>query len=235
MQGSWVALKDRDGRELRAYVAGSPEAPAAVLVVHDYFGISDFTRASVERLAAHGYQALAIDLYNGKTATTHESAAALMQTYTEQDRRVGDAALQAGVDALKRPGRRLATLGFSMGGAQALRAAANDPQAVRASVTAYGFGYDTWPCEQVAAMRGSVLTLSGALDDGALQSSIGFLKNKCATGPAVELYVLPRVGHAFAQPLFNGGQGYDVAATEAMWQVIDGFLARQLRVPKQTK
>ena len=235
VQGSWEALQDREGRELRAYVAGPGDARAAVLLVHDYFGISDFTRASVERLAAQGYRALAVDLYNGKTATTHEQAAALMQAYMQQERRVGDAALQAGIDALKRPGRRLATLGFSMGGAEALRAALNEPGAVQGSVVAYGFGFDSWPCEQLSGMWGPVLTITGALDEGALQASIRLLKHKCQAGPAVELYVLPGVGHAFEQPLFNGGRGYDPGASEAMWQVIDGFLSRQLRLTKQTK
>lgn len=234
-RGDWVTVKDREGREWRAYAAGPPEAGAAVLVVHDYFGISAFTRATVEHLAAQGYRALAIDLYRGKTATAHEPAVALMQAYQTQDRRIGDAALQAGVDALKRPGRRIATLGFSMGGAESLRAARNDPQTVDVSVVAYGFGFDTWPCEQWSWSRGHVLLVTGALDEGALHAALGLAKTSCADAPLAELHVLPRVGHAFAQPLFNAGQGHDPGATEAMWQIVDGYLQRRLRATQQTK
>lgn len=225
---AWATVKGRDGRALRAYVAGPEDAAAGVLVVHDYFGISDFTRASVERLAAQGYRALAIDLYGGKTATAHEPATALMQTYQAQDRVVSDSALRAGLEALERPGRRLATLGFSMGGAEALRAALADPAAVHAAVIVYGFGFDTLPQERLLRMRGPVLAVVGALDEGALQASLELLRVTRESGPATELYVLPRVGHAFAQPLFNGGQGYDLAATHAAWQVIDGFLLRHI-------
>src|SRR4029434_10502726 len=48
--GSFIPLKQGDGREFRAFVAGPADAKAAVLVVHDYFGISDATKQSVQRL-----------------------------------------------------------------------------------------------------------------------------------------------------------------------------------------
>jgi len=48
--GSFITLKQGDGREFRAFVAGPADAKAAVLVVHDYFGISDATKQSVQRL-----------------------------------------------------------------------------------------------------------------------------------------------------------------------------------------
>ena len=55
-KGSFVTLTQSDGREFRAFVAGPADANAAVLIVHDYFGISDATKQSVQRLAALGYR-----------------------------------------------------------------------------------------------------------------------------------------------------------------------------------
>ena len=46
-KGSFITLKQGDGREFRAFVAGPTDAKAAVLIVHDYFGISDATKQSV--------------------------------------------------------------------------------------------------------------------------------------------------------------------------------------------
>ena len=54
--GSFVTLKQSDGSHFRAFVAGPPDAKAAVLIVHDYFGISDATKAAVKRLGALGYR-----------------------------------------------------------------------------------------------------------------------------------------------------------------------------------
>src|SRR5882672_11640213 len=71
-KGSFVTLKQGDGREFRAFVAGRANAKAGVLIVPDYFGISDATKQSVRRLAALGYRSVAVDLYRGKSATSND-------------------------------------------------------------------------------------------------------------------------------------------------------------------
>jgi len=54
--GRFVSLKQGDGREFRAFVAGPVDAKAAVLIVHDYFGVSDATKQSVQHLGVLGYR-----------------------------------------------------------------------------------------------------------------------------------------------------------------------------------
>ena len=53
------------------YLAG-PSGPerAGVLVVHDWYGLLPHVRAACDELAAAGLVALALDLYDGRTATT---------------------------------------------------------------------------------------------------------------------------------------------------------------------
>jgi dienelactone hydrolase len=115
--GGFVTVKQDDGSEFRAFVAGPADAKAGVLVVHDYFGISDATQQFVKHLGTLGYRAVAIDLYGGRSATRHEEAVKLIQSL---DRKKTDRILQAGLDYLKRPGRKLATIGFSMGAQESL-------------------------------------------------------------------------------------------------------------------
>ena len=155
----FIALKDSTGTPLRAYAAGPEGARAGVLIVHDYFGITDFTKMAAERLGALGYRAIAIDLYGGRSASTHEAAVALMQALQSQDRAITDRTLQAGLEALKRPGRRLAALGFSMGGIEALQAALNDPAAVQGTVVVYGFGFDQIDPARFARLQAPLLTM----------------------------------------------------------------------------
>ena len=230
-QAGFIELKDPAGHTWRAYAAGSPDAPAGVLVVHDYFGISDFTTSAVERLAGRGYRVLAIDLYHARSARSHDAAYALLLAFQAQDRALGDAALQAGLDALKRPGRRLATLGFSMGGIESLRAKLNDPGAVQATAIVYGSGFDQLTPDRLARLDSPLLSVTGALDPGSVQASVGFLATAGAGGKSFELYVFPGAGHAYAQPLFDGGKGYNAQATEATWRVTEDFLARHLGTP----
>src|SRR5262249_13387445 len=107
VRGEFVSVQQADGTTRRTFVSGPEDSKAAVLVVHDYFGISDATRQAVERLGSRGYRAMAIDLYGGKSASTHDEAVKLMQSL---DRKAADQVLQTGLDQLKRPGRKIATL-----------------------------------------------------------------------------------------------------------------------------
>jgi carboxymethylenebutenolidase len=225
-RGEFVNVQQADGTTLRSFVAGPEDARAGVLVVHDYFGISDATREAVERLGSLGYRAMAVDLYGGKSASRHEEAVKLMQSL---DRRAADRVLQAGLDQLKRPGRKIATLGFSMGGQESLLANLNDPDAVSATAIVYGFGFEKLDTARLEKLKGPVLVISGSEDTGAVQAASGFLANMKTANRQCEMFIYPGVDHGYAQPLFNGGKNFSPEAVRASWVVIDDFLESHLR------
>jgi dienelactone hydrolase len=78
-ESGFVALRTGPDTSIRAYAAGPGDAKAGVLILHDYFGVSEFTKASADRLAGLGYRVIAVDLYGGRSATAHEQARQLMQ------------------------------------------------------------------------------------------------------------------------------------------------------------
>jgi carboxymethylenebutenolidase len=162
-KGRFVTLKQNHGSELRAFVAGPADANGAVLVVHDYLGISDATKQSVEHLGALGYRTIAVDLYGGKSATSHKEAVKLMQSL---DRKATDRILQTGLDYLKQPGRKLANFGFSMGGQESLIANLNDPDELSATVMIYGSGFDKIESKRLEKLKSSVLVITGGEDAG---------------------------------------------------------------------
>jgi len=225
-KGGFVDVQQADGTSLRGYVSGPEDSTAGVLVVHDYFGISDATRESVEHLGALGYRAMAIDLYGGKSASTHEEAVKLMQSL---ERKATDKALQTGLDQLKKSGRKIATLGFSMGGQESLFANLNDPDAVSATAIVYGFGFDKLEIGRLERLKSPVLIISGADDTGAVQTANGFLSNMTAANRQCEVFIYPGVDHGYAQPLFNGGKNFNPEALRASWIVIDDFLYSHLK------
>jgi carboxymethylenebutenolidase len=163
--GGFVILKQSDGNEFRAFAAGPADGKAAVLIVHDYFGISDATKESVKHLGALGYRSVAVDLYGGKSATNHEEAVKLMQSL---DRKATDKILQAGLDYLKQSGRKVATIGFSMGGQESLIANLNDPDAVSATVIIYGSGFDKIDTKRLERLKSPVLAIAGSEDTDAV-------------------------------------------------------------------
>jgi carboxymethylenebutenolidase len=224
--GEFVQLKQSDGTTVRTFVAGPMDSNAGVMVVHDYFGISDATKEAVERLGALGYRTMAVDLYGGKSASKHEEAVALMQGL---DPKLTDKVLQTGLDQLKRPGRRIATLGFSMGGQPSLLANLNDPDAVSATVIVYGFGFDKLETSRLERLKSPVLVISGAEDTGAVQAASGFLVNMKTAKRQCEMFIYPGVDHGYAQPLFNRGKNFNPEAVRVSWVVIDDFLESYLR------
>ena len=221
--GRFIVIQQTRSGDVRAFVAGPESARAAVLVVHDYFGISTATQKSVEHLGALGYRALAVDLYGGRSATNHEEALKLMRGL---DRANTDTILQAGLNYLKRPGRKLATIGFSMGGIEALNANLNDPDDVSATVMIYGSGYDTIELARLQRIRGAVLVITGSEDAGAADAGVHFLSVMKQAKRSYELVVYPDVDHGYAQPLFNEGKNYNADAVHATWVVVDDFLGK---------
>jgi carboxymethylenebutenolidase len=218
--GSFVILKQADGTEFRAFVAGPAEAKVGVLIVHDYFGISEATQESVKRLGAVGYRAAAVDLYGGKSATTHEEAVKLVQSL---DRETTDKILQAGIDYLKRPGRKLATMGFSMGAEESLNANLNDPEAVSATVMIYGSGFD-----KIDPKRLERLVITGAEDTDAAKAAINFLSSMKEVRRPYEMLIYPGASHGYAQLLFNQGKNYNPEAVRTTWVLVENFLGHLL-------
>src|SRR6202140_1090349 len=96
--------------------AGKGPFPA-IIVIHEYWGLNDWVKEQASKLSDQGYEALAIDLYRGKVATTPDMAHELMRGVPE-DRAKRD--LHAAFEFLqsqatvKKDG--IASIGWGMGG-----------------------------------------------------------------------------------------------------------------------
>ncbi len=229
--GIWIACAGAVGAQERVeigdtilHVSGPEDAARAVLVVHDYFGISLTTKAAVVRLGGMGFRAMAVDLYGGASATRHDDAVALMEALTPEH-----AQAQIAVARAELGERQVAILGYSMGGLPALRAAVADPDDYAAAMLVYGGGYEAVPDEALASAP-PLLVASGSADDWSFPASLELATRGQGLGASVEAYVYPGAGHAYTQPLFDNGKTYDKVATEATRAVIDGFLERHLEV-----
>ena len=135
--GTTITFKRPDGKELQGWLAepAQPQGAPAVVVIQEWWGLNDQIRGVAERLARAGYLALVPDLYRGKSTVEREEAHHLM---TGLD--FGDAATQdirGAIQFLKTRAAKVGCVGFCMGGALTLLAAANDPE-LDAAVSFYG-------------------------------------------------------------------------------------------------
>lgn len=218
-------LQAGPSHKFTVHVAGPADAKAGIVLVHDWFGVSRFYLDAAQRLADKGYRVVAVDLYDGRRATTHDEAGALMQT---MDAALAAKKIDAAVESLTagQP-RRLGIIGFSMGGKPALEAAMRN-RAIVASAIWYG-EVDTHPV-RLKKLAGPMLLVVGSRDGPAAASNAAALSMAAdEAGGQAEVFVYPGAAHAFAQPLFNQGKTYDAAATDVAWRLTEGFFARRVK------
>jgi len=225
VSGEFIEIALGDTGSFRAYVAGPEHAPAAIMIAHDWFGITDFTRSSVERLGGLGYRVLAVDLYGGESASDHPAAQRLMGGLVRAET---DGILSAGLEHLRQSGRRIAVIGFSMGGNEAVNATLLNPDAVAATVVVYGGGIEHHTIDELRTL-GPLLAVTGSRDTWALNSALAVRPMMEEAGRDLELYVYPGADHAYSQPLYAAGANYDSTATAVTWLLIQNFLERHLR------
>src|SRR2546429_7929075 len=101
LTGSSVDLKV--GAETsQAYLARPKGAPkGGVLVIHEWWGLTDWVKHMADQLAGEGYLALAVDLFKGKVTKDPKEAMSLMQA---KDEKWGDSVEEAGLEWLKANG-----------------------------------------------------------------------------------------------------------------------------------
>ena len=160
----------------RAKPKGKAHAPV-ILVVQEIFGLHEWIRDIVRRLAAAGYYAIAPDMYQRQgDPTTAPDIQTLFKTIVSQ---VPDAQVMADLDAAAAfaatdggDSKRLGVTGFCWGGRITWLYAAHNP-GVKAGVAWYGrlVGQPTdlqpkHPIDVAAQLRAPVLGLYGDLDKG---------------------------------------------------------------------
>ncbi len=86
-QGSKIHMHGAEGYAADGFLfTPQGQGPfAAILLIHDIDGLSDYVRAAAERLAASGKVVVAVDLYRGRNARTAEQAQQLARDLDDAD------------------------------------------------------------------------------------------------------------------------------------------------------
>jgi dienelactone hydrolase len=102
-------------------------ARPAVLVIHEWWGLNDYTKRRAKQLADLGYIAMAVDMYgNGKTADNPDSAGKLAMPFYKNPQMTKarfDAALEKLKSYAQTDPNNIAVMGYCFGGAQSLNLA----------------------------------------------------------------------------------------------------------------
>ncbi len=215
--GREISIESAIGTTLQAYAAGPLNAKKGVLILHDLWGLNATVRGWTERFAAQGYRALAIDLFDGRISKDLGLANEIMNSI---DPEWVKADIQAGLDYLQTPGRKLAVVGWGYGGGQSYQAALIAPE--RISATVVGYGLIETNVEQVRSLKAPVFAIFAEADQKMTLAKVAHyeaLMKKSLVRPRTLVF---DGDHGFIDPNHTT---YDAKLAEEAWQQVDWFLA----------
>ena len=136
--GQMIEFTRPDGARAPGYYAeGTGTNLPGVVMLEEWWGVTEHIKSMADDLAAAGFRVLVPDLFRGRTAAVGDEANHLMEGLD-----FGDAATQdtrgAGQYLKSTGSKKVAVLGFCMGGALAMLSAMFDPE-FDAAVTFYGY------------------------------------------------------------------------------------------------
>lgn len=221
---------DSQGEQQRGYLALPPSGRGpGVLIMHAWWGLTDFFTGLADKLSSDGFVVLAPDLYKGVTTSEIPEAEKLVHDLDSRSEWATKVEAAAADYLLAHPavqGQQLGIVGFSMGADYATLLASLRGE-VAAVVLFYG---GTWYTQQEgytsrtnAAFMGHFAEVDEFEPIEAARNTESSLRDG---GKEVTFYYYPGAKHWFFEN--NRPNDYNPALAESAWQRTVEFLHRHL-------
>ncbi len=231
-----VDYTDIHGTPLEGYVVYDDPTSGprpGVIVVHDWRGLSDYTKKRADMLAELGYVAFAADIYGkGVHLNSVPEFSQEMAPY-KADRSLYRARVRAAYDAFLRQPEvdksRIAAIGYCFGGTGVIEMV-RDGLPLRGVVSFHG-GLDARPVTDGKKMTAPVLALCGAADPFEKPADMtAFTQQMHDNGVDLQVVEYPGAQHAFTDAgvdaLHVPGAKYNAAADHQSWFAMKAFLRK---------
>jgi carboxymethylenebutenolidase len=211
--------------QLQAAWAEAPNAKGGILVIHENKGLNDWVRSVAGRFAGIGYSGLAIDLLSaqGGTAKFSDPAAATAALGTIPPQEFV-ANLNSGIGELGRrtPGKKLAVVGFCMGGGLVWQLLVSGASELAAAIPFYGPAPNNNP-DFRRSKDVAVLAFYGEQDNRVNATEPIVRASLEQAGMVHQLVTEPNANHAF----FNDtGDRYSAPAADDAWRKVQEWLTQ---------
>lgn len=212
------------GQQAHGYLA-TPDSGSGpgVIVIQEWWGLTDHIRDVADRLAAEGFVALAPDLYGGWITHDGDEAAGMMQKLPEEE---GARLLSGAVDYLlglhEVTSSRVSAIGFCMGGGFVLALAAQQGDRIAAAVPFYGVGQGV-PASFAgvrAAVQGHYATEDTSFPVDQARAQEQQIRDESGAEVVYYYYEAPHAFHNDGNPQGN----YRPEAARLAWERSVGFL-----------
>lgn len=206
----------------------------AVLIVHEWWGLNDYTKMRARKLAELGYIAMALDMFgNGKNAANPKEAQELTVPFYKNPL-LGKTRLDAALNKIREypqtDKNNIAAIGYCFGGAMVLNAAklGSDFKGV---VSFHG-GLSTAVPADKNLLSAKILICHGASDKFVSQKDVDAFRHQLdSIGAKYTFKAYPNATHAFTNPdatkigkEFNMPIEYNPEADKNSWNDMKTFL-----------
>lgn len=235
VQTKEITYKDGD-TTLTGHLAWDPEmlpnpgarvvekAPA-VLIVHQWMGLTDYEKGRAKQLAELGYVVFALDIYGTDFSPTNMQEAGKASGSFKNNRKLFRKRLNLGLAQLKDVEQvdpnRIAAIGYCFGGTGVLELARSGAEV--AGVVSFHGGLDAPTPEDAKKIKAKVLVLHGADDPFVPREGIDAMK-KSFNEAKVDWQMIAYSGavHSFTQPMAGNdnarGAAYNEKADKRSWK-----------------
>lgn len=208
------------------YYPGKKDMPA-VVIFHQWLGVSLHEKRVAEELNAVGYTVLAADLYGKGVVTSNPDEARKRTAAFYADRGLFRARTRAALDALTGKSGigtdRIFAIGYCFGGTAALELGRDG--AVLAGIVSLHGGLSTPKPDDNGRISSRVLILHGAEDQAVTWADVtAFTESMRGFKKDFSLHVFSGAVHGFTHK--NDPARYNEAADKASWNIMLDFFKR---------
>ncbi|WP_322515779.1 dienelactone hydrolase family protein [Rhodopseudomonas palustris] len=222
--GTIITFKRPDGQDASGYLANAARGNApGVVVIQEWWGLSEQIKGLTDRFALAGFDALAPDLYNGKVVPYHDTDAANKEMSSLDFMDATTQTVRGAATYLARNGAKVGLTGFCLGGAVTVIGACKIPE-LSAAVVFYGI-----PPEQAAKPSEVRVPMQGHFanrDDWCTPEVVDvFEKGLKDAGKSAEFFRYD-ADHAFVNE--QRAAVHDREAAELAWSRAAAFFGKHL-------
>ncbi len=222
-----------------AYDASVQGKRPGVLVVPEWWGVTEYARSRARMLAGLGYTALVVDMYGqGRQANNPDEAQKLSSEVIKNFNSIGKPRFLAAVDILKKQPTvepdRIAATGYCFGGGVVLNMARQGAD-LKGVVSFHGNLTPVTPAKP-GEVRAKILVLHGDADTIVPPKQLQAFKEEMnGAGADYRIVTYPGAKHSFTNPeadefarKFNMPVGYNTRADKESWEEMRKFLQQVL-------
>lgn len=219
-----------------AYDSSTDKKRPVVLIVHEWWGLNDYTKSRARQLAALGYLAMAVDMYGNGAGADNPDAAGKLAAPFYQDAQMAKTRFDAALAKVKTfavaDTNQVAAIGYCFGGAQVINMAKMGDD-LKGVVSFHGNLTVVRPDK--SKLKAPILVCHGDADQFVKQDEVALFKKQMDSigFTAYDIKHYAGATHAFTNPnatsvgeKFKIPIAYNAAADTASWKDMKDFFGK---------